>query len=360
MFLPRSGKNSQMNFISNFIHLFIASVFFCAFFSKSFLFAQNFRMEDDGTAVRTFSDDSGKIFSYNYGVIERKDIQDFRNCRCDYIHPLWGLDGEVLTEDFPRDHYHHHGIFWTWPHVEIDGVEYDLWMGKNIRQQFERFLACEVGDLLMLDVENSWKTGGYRDEKGEIRSREDGKTVMKERVRIRVSPVLKDCRFLDFDFYWTPTDRPVTLRGAEGKSYGGLTVRYAKGPKNALRILTSEGEAHEDLPEKPLTWVDVTRQSSEEKSDSWTGAAIFIPKSHPGVPAAAGNDGVSSENLTWPPTWLVRFYGPQCVGWPGVNGQTFYPGETIHLRYRLCVHRGALTCGELEAMYRKYLEGEEK
>jgi hypothetical protein len=37
--------------------------------------------------------------------------------RANYIHPLYGLDGEVLTEDFPADHLHHRGIFWAWHQV---------------------------------------------------------------------------------------------------------------------------------------------------------------------------------------------------------------------------------------------------
>jgi len=34
--------------------------------------------------------------------------------RNNYIHPLWTLDGERLTEDGPPDHPHQRGIFWTW------------------------------------------------------------------------------------------------------------------------------------------------------------------------------------------------------------------------------------------------------
>jgi hypothetical protein len=30
--------------------------------------------------------------------------------RANYIHPLYGLDGEILTEDFPADHLHHRGL----------------------------------------------------------------------------------------------------------------------------------------------------------------------------------------------------------------------------------------------------------
>ena len=62
---------------------------------------------------------------YNHGVItdEKVPAKDARRSRACYIHPLWGLNGEVLTDDFPKDHYHHHGVFWAWPHVEIGRMD---------------------------------------------------------------------------------------------------------------------------------------------------------------------------------------------------------------------------------------------
>ena len=39
--------------------------------------------------------------------------------RSNYIHPLYALDGEVLTEDFPEDHPHHRGIFWAWHQLYV-------------------------------------------------------------------------------------------------------------------------------------------------------------------------------------------------------------------------------------------------
>lgn len=33
--------------------------------------------------------------------------------RANYVHPLYDLDGHVLTEDFPKDHLHQRGIFWA-------------------------------------------------------------------------------------------------------------------------------------------------------------------------------------------------------------------------------------------------------
>ncbi len=97
---------------------------------------RHFRLEPSPTGSRTpaafaFSDDSpaslrvteqkNPVLVYNHGVItdEKVPAKDTRRSRGCYIHPLWGLNGEVLTDDFPKDHYHHHGVFWAWPHVEI-------------------------------------------------------------------------------------------------------------------------------------------------------------------------------------------------------------------------------------------------
>ena len=37
-----------------------------------------------------------------------------------YIHPLYSLDGDTITEEFPADHLHHRGIFWAWHHIFVD------------------------------------------------------------------------------------------------------------------------------------------------------------------------------------------------------------------------------------------------
>ena len=39
--------------------------------------------------------------------------------RANYIHPLYGPDGAILTEDFPPDHLHQRGVFWTWHQVWV-------------------------------------------------------------------------------------------------------------------------------------------------------------------------------------------------------------------------------------------------
>lgn len=280
--------------------------------------------ESDATTVRI--EQSGKpVLAYNFGTItnEKVPLTEHRRSRACYVHPVWGLNGEILTDDFPKDHYHHHGIFWTWPHVKIDGQQHDLWAGSTIAQRFERWLVRRAGQAAaVLAVENGWYVGQKR--------------VMRERVWIRVWCASEAARCVDFDLTFIPEDRPIELWGAEGKSYGGFTMRFKPGPRNETLITVPQGKTSEDLPDTPLAWADFT--SKFEGATQRSGAAVFVPPHHP----------------DFPPTWLTRYYGPLCVGWPGVKSKTFSPGEPIRLSYRVWIHRSAVEPEDLAAAYADY------
>lgn len=270
------------------------------------------------------------VLVYNHGVITKEEIpkKEHRRSRACYVHPVYGLSGEVLTDDFPRDHYHHHGIFWTWPHVTVDGTEHDLWAGSTIRQQFVKWLAKESGPAAaVLGVENGWFVGD--------------KKVMIERVWLRVYGAVDDARAVDIDLTLIPTDKPVTLWGAAGKSYGGLTVRFKppaeRGPETV--ITTPSGVAPRDLTTTILRWSDYTSKFDSRETPS--GAAIFISPTHP----------------DYPPEWLLRHYGPLCVGWPGVSPETLEPGKPVQMSYRFWIHKDAVGTSVLSRAYSAYLAG---
>jgi len=266
---------------------------------------------------------SRPVLVYNHGVIRKEGVPADR-ARSSYIHPLYGLDGEVLTDDFPRDHYHHRGLFWSWPHVQVGGQHYDLWMLKGIEHRFQRWLARETGPgPAVLGIENGWYVGPKR--------------VMLEQVWVRVHPAGANERAMDLDFTWTPEGQPIRLTGAEGKSYGGLTLRFAPGTNTAITI--PAGLTSRDLPMTNLPWADLTRLWTAEKVTS--GAAIFVSPDHP----------------DFPPEWLTRHYGVLCLGWPGVKPATFQPGQPIHCRYRVWIHRGAVDARRLTEAYQAYASG---
>ena len=170
------------------------------------------------------------VLVYNYGDIAFKAGRRNRT-RAAYIHPLYGLDGEVLTDEAPSDHYHHHGLFWGWPHTQIGGREFDFWNREDLRIQFKRWLAKEAGpDGAKLGVENAWV--------------QSGNEVAKEEVWIDIHPATGDSRSIDLSLTWTPTV-PITLAGAPGKSYGGFAIRYA--PRKRTVITVPTGRASADL-----------------------------------------------------------------------------------------------------------------
>ncbi|WP_423444259.1 DUF6807 family protein [Limisphaera sp. VF-2] len=260
------------------------------------------------------------VLVYNHGVIRRPGVAEHL-ARSTYVHPLYGLDGEVLTDDFPSDHLHHRGLFWAWPHVRIGEAHYDLWLLRGIRQQFERWIRREAtNEGARLEVENGWYVGADK--------------VVAEEVRFHVHPAREDARAVDVAFTWTVRKGPLTLQGAEGKSYGGLTLRFAPGTNTTITI--PAGRISEDLPMTHLPWADLTRLWEATRQTS--GAAIFVAPDHP----------------DYPPQWLLRHYGVLCLGWPGVQAATFAEGQTIRARYRIWIHRGAVSADRLRRAYEEY------
>jgi hypothetical protein len=264
------------------------------------------------------------VLVYNHGVLRKAGVPADR-ARSTYVHPLFGLDGEVLTDDFPKDHYHHRGLFWAWPHVRVGTNHYDLWMIKGIEQRFERWVAREAGSGgAVLGVENGWYAGNRK--------------VLQERVWLRVFPATANAQAVDVELVLTPQDQSIALAGAEGKSYGGLTLRFA--PRTNTVITTPLGNSPEDLPMTHLPWADLTATYPDAPAAS--GASIFIAPDHP----------------DYPPMWLTRHYGVLCVGWPGVDAKEFPAGEPIRCRYRVWIHRGVTSQPTLEKVYAAYLVGE--
>lgn len=329
--------------------------------------ADDFQWEQNDESITLYDGDK-VVFTYLYAFVDHapavpeNEARRFAGC---YIHPLNGLDGETLTEDAPKDHYHHHGVFWTWPGVfvhEPDGKtrQYDLWTSNTkIRQRFVKFHKIDLErDGARLVVENGWYVDGEAttpDAKldptktGEAIAENEkfyGEKIMEELVDITVRPMEKidgkRTRAIDLTVTLTPTNKPVSLQGAEHKSYGGLTIRFR--PTGAIRtdrfITTDEGVAKDDMPEKRLRWADYTSRfgaidAATGNADALSGAAIFLAPSFP----------------DFPPTWLTRYYGPLCLGYPGVDAQRFAPGEKIVMPTRIWIHDGLVAPEKLKDVY---------
>jgi hypothetical protein len=270
------------------------------------------------------------VFVYNHGDITNEKVpkKDFRRTRGCYVHPIYGLDGEVLTDDFPRDHYHHHGLFWAWPHVQIGDKAYDLWEKPGMRIQFVHWIGSDARETsATLAVENGWFVGV--------------KKVMTERMWFTVHPATDRAQAIDVEGTWTAVGEPVTLLGREDKSYGGMTIRFAvpRGQKGTVTV--PSGVTRRDLAVTRLPWADLSYTFAGADAPI-SGATLMVSKSHP----------------DYPPTWLTRHYGPLCIGYPGVVKKTIAPGEPLTLRYRLWIHKGPGSPDQFKAAYDAFTAGE--
>lgn len=292
----------------------------------------------DDKSVR-LDDDDKPVLVYNHGVITGSNVPEdnherYRSC---YVHPVWGIGGEVLTDDFPKDHVHHHGLFWAWPHVKIGDQHYDLWTYGDIHDEFVRWICRESGPVAAtLAVENGWFVGE--------------KKVMIERVWLRSYAISDDARVLDLEFTWIPTDQPITLRSSDN-SYGGLAMRFAvkmpesmQTPTNVvlasqlkeIAITTPNGRADGDQENVRQPWADLS--SPFAGGNTRSGAAIFVDPSQ----------------SAYPPTWLLRHFGAICVGYPGPSEKTFEPGKPIRLTYRIWIHKRAVDVEDIQRAYDGY------
>lgn len=58
--------------------------------------------------------------------LPRPDIKPVYK-RGGYIHPVYSPSGKLVTDDFPRNHLHHHGIWAPWTKTVFEGRDVDFW-----------------------------------------------------------------------------------------------------------------------------------------------------------------------------------------------------------------------------------------
>lgn len=94
----------------------------------------------NGTIV--ISQAGKKLFVYQgqESQLPRPDIKPIFK-RGGYIHPVYTPSGKIVTDDYPPNHLHHHGIWFPWTKTSFEGREPDFWNmgdGKG-RVEFVKF-----------------------------------------------------------------------------------------------------------------------------------------------------------------------------------------------------------------------------
>ena len=244
----------------------------------------------------------------------QRATKDFEGkfARAHYVHPLYDLDSNVLTEDFPADHRHHRGMFWTWHQVRVEGRKLgDPWACERFRWNVTDLMTAQPADgSCLVRTVVQWESPDWQPTEGD-------RAIVTETTYIRVEPATDDRRIIDFDIRLQARADGVTIGGSEDdKGYGGFSARLKLDPP--LRFLGREGAV---TPQRTAVsagnWMNMVRANQ--------GVAILT---HPHAPQADQ-------------PWILRAArSMQNPRFPGREPHPVPKSHPLRLWYRVILHRG--------------------
>ena len=273
-------------------------------------------MEKTGEGI-LITEDGENVLFYQ---IEPKG-KDGTYIRNNYIHPLWGPDGTMLTEDFPDDHLHHRGIFWAWHQVLINGKHIgDPWEIKDFEQDVTEveFIRKRNGSGV-LKTETEWKSEQWK---------EHGKKqpYLRENATLTIHPEEGNYRRIDFEIRLLALAENLKIGGSDNeKGYGGFSVRM-KLPGD-VQFTGPGGE--------------ITPQVTAVESEGYVNVSGSVGKNEkPGGIVIVDHPG----NPGYPQPWILRAKkSMQNPAWPGQNAVALSTVEPVVLTYSLIVYTGKMS-----------------
>jgi len=232
--------------------------------------------------------------------------------RAHYVHPLYDLSGNVITEDFPKDHLHHRGIFWAWHQVLASETSAgDAWICRDFDWAVQNVKTTVVKNVARIHASAVWKSSKLKDDAGqEI-------PIARDDVEIRIWPRGKRGRAIDFEIRLTALVPDLRIGGSDDtKGYGGFSTRIRM--PDDLKFISESGPIQ---PTKnAVTAANWMRFQSSEFS-----YAIFASRKNPGDPRQ----------------WILRQKrSMQNSVYPGQKPVPLPPDKPSVLRYRIVILEG--------------------
>jgi Family of unknown function (DUF6807) len=284
-----------------------------------------------GRKVLTFQGGQGELPSPEIKSVFR---------RGGYIHPVFTPSGRVVTDDYPPDHLHHHGIWFAWTKTEFEGRHPDFW---NV--------GDGTGAVEFVALDQTWSGAVHAGFKSRNRSVDVSApkpvTVLNEQWTVTVYNVghvprgSKDPNssksYAMFDLISTQdlaTSSPLILPEYR---YGGLGFRGHRQwlAKDNCEFLTSEGKDRANGHGTRAKWCHIGGKIDGQLA----GIAILDHPSNFRAPQA----------MRINPDQPFFCYSPSLIGdW------RIEPGKPYVSRYRFIVYDGAPDKQELDRMWNDY------
>ncbi len=277
------------------------------------------------------------VFSFvtTPSALPSKDIKPVF-LRGGYIHPVFTPSGHLVTDDYPSDHYHHHGIWFAWTKTEFEGAHPDFW---NV--------GDGTGRVEFISLDGAWSGpvhAGFKSRQRYVAlTGGASKTALNEQWEVRIYNVGqgskgdKAKRYFLFDVVATQqcvSNSPLVL---DEYRYGGMGIRGHRNWKDKSKVwfLTSEGKTREDGNATRGRWFRMSGPVDNEM----VGIAVL---DHP-------NNFRSPQPMRLNPDDPFFNYAPSQLGRFEIK-----PGEKFVLRYRYVVADGAADKTELDRLWNDY------
>ncbi len=297
---------------------------------------------DDGRALVI---EAGKrpVLRYHHAILEPPAGIDRVFRRSGFIHPLTTPAGLVVSDDFPPDHAHQHGLFFAWVNSTFAGHDLDFWnqAKKTGNVRHVAVLSTRSGPVF------GEFTATLRHE--DVTVPDKPVPVLDEVWTVRAYG-LPGSFLIDFESRQTCAgETPLEINKYH---YGGFGLRgnrawldpKVKGndPPEPSRsgesdFLTSEGKTRADGNHTRPRWVDLSGRAD----DKLGGVAVF---DHP-------------DNFRAPQPVRLHPNKPYFCFAPMVPGAfTIAPGRAYVSRYRLQLHDGRPDASHLDRLWQDYAE----
>lgn len=287
------------------------------------------RKTADGLAYE-ITDGDRPVLRYNYqvlqlpkGYMERvpANARIYAVPRCDYIHPLYGPKGEVLTDDWVSDHPHHRGIYWAWPEVDWQNHRGDLHALQHVfARPTGKIETAHGADSAQITAENEWQW-------------ENGTPIVRETAVIRAGRPTAQGRPIDLTFRFTAIGDDVKVARRGTNAYGGLNVRLSPAANEQIEPFCDPATAS---PRR--SWAQRTGVPNGGKDV--VGLTILQSKSNPDYPG---------DWVQYPPIhWIQPTFPTAGTRW------TISKDRPLELRFRLWITEGKLGVEKLKELYDSY------
>ena len=293
-------------------------IFFFVFCVNQTLIGQHLKYNKTKQGIE-ITEGENKVLFYH----KESNSLDGQYSRAGYIHPLYSLDGEILTEDFPADHPHHHGIFWAWHQMVYNGENIaDSWISKNISWDVKRVKTRKNSDHAILNAEVLWNSGKI--------------PLISENTDIIVYQSTDQYRIIDFAIKLMPLVEDLKIGGSDDhKGYGGFSLRL-KAPESITFLSQGKQVTPKETAVTAGPWLDFTGTFGNSQK---SGIAVF---NHPDNPGNINN-------------WILRNSNSmQNAVYPGKDPEKL-PADGTLLKYRLVIHNPDLDQEKISVLYQEYI-----